>query len=583
MRVMGDNCDLQGYLESVPVDMGARKLIEAAGEKSTAESEISAARDQQTFPSPPALARRTCSVPRPLSSAIPQASPLIAQSSQVLENIRRQSVEGLALPFLANWLLGDLTNLIGCILTHQLPFQTWLATYFCTVDLMLLSQYFYYRKTATPVPTFSRSGSRTFPSGLERSAPRYRTLSNVAANVAAVAALAAQQEETHGAPSYGRTRRPRHSSVDGRADYGDQEENEDEVDEEALAALADSFHSEGGRTGRRKHVAWSKERHPSAGRGHQSPTSPTLPSSLQFTAQNEELEALAARGRSLQRVEYGPEDTEDEEWRRVQDESQRRRSSRASRRGASMVFMGAWALFSIGTLARNGRGVAAPNSAPVGRVLSHVEMPSPTSVSSDPFITGDPPPAEAIALAFDQPLPGGGPDHEPPRYTPPSMERIIGRIFAWSCTTLYLTSRLPQIWKNFVRKSVEGLSMYLFVFAFLGNFFYVLSILSSPKIYLPPDEASAYINESIPYLLGSGGTLMFDVTIVMQSFIYRQHPQQHGHRGRRESVRARTHSEEEEGLLSAGASAMEDSTHAGRRRPLTSEMHPGQESAVESL
>lgn len=41
-----------------------------------------------------------------------------------------------------------------------------------------------------------------------------------------------------------------------------------------------------------------------------------------------------------------------------------------------------------------------------------------------------------------------------------SLERIIGRIFAWTCTTLYLTSRLPQIWKNYVRKSVEVLPLY---------------------------------------------------------------------------------------------------------------------------
>jgi hypothetical protein len=30
----------------------------------------------------------------------------------------------------------------------------------------------------------------------------------------------------------------------------------------------------------------------------------------------------------------------------------------------------------------------------------------------------------------------------------PSFKRLIGRISAWACTTLYLTSRLPQIWKN---------------------------------------------------------------------------------------------------------------------------------------
>lgn len=29
-----------------------------------------------------------------------------------------------------------------------------------------------------------------------------------------------------------------------------------------------------------------------------------------------------------------------------------------------------------------------------------------------------------------------------------SNARVIGRIFAWASTTLYMTSRLPQIWKN---------------------------------------------------------------------------------------------------------------------------------------
>ncbi|TCD63614.1 hypothetical protein EIP91_005165 [Steccherinum ochraceum] len=129
-------------------------------------------------------------------------------------------------------------------------------------------------------------------------------------------------------------------------------------------------------------------------------------------------------------------------------------------------------------------------------------------------------------------------------------EYLIGRISAWVCTTLYLTSRLPQIWKNFVRKSVEGLSMSMFIFAFLGNFFYVASILTSPKLSLPPYEASAFLRESIPYLLGSGGTLMFDVTIVTQSFIYR--PKAHL-RGRLSS-----RNEEEAGLLSADATGAED-------------------------
>src|SRR5262249_27034658 len=118
----------------------------------------------------------------------------------------------------------------------------------------------------------------------------------------------------------------------------------------------------------------------------------------------------------------------------------------------------------------------------------------------------------------------------------PPRERLVGRISAWLCATLYLTSRLPQIWKNvrhcssdvlkqiiirldqFVRRSVEvrilcyvyhmtlresgrqGLSMYLFTFAFLGNSFYVASILTSPPLRAPPPEATAFIKESLPYV-----------------------------------------------------------------------------------
>jgi hypothetical protein len=40
--------------------------------------------------------------------------------------------------------IGDLSNLAGCILTDQLPFQRYLALYFCLIDLALLIQYLHY-------------------------------------------------------------------------------------------------------------------------------------------------------------------------------------------------------------------------------------------------------------------------------------------------------------------------------------------------------------------------------------------------------------------------------------------------------
>lgn len=40
--------------------------------------------------------------------------------------------------------------------------------------------------------------------------------------------------------------------------------------------------------------------------------------------------------------------------------------------------------------------------------------------------------------------------------------------------------------------------MYLFVFAFMGNMFYVASILVSPKMSLPPAEAAQFLRETTP-------------------------------------------------------------------------------------
>jgi len=69
---------------------------------------------------------------------------LFAQLPQLYENYKRKSVEAVHPLFLIIWLLGDTTNLLGCILTQQLPFQLYTAIYFCIMDVFLLSQWGYY-------------------------------------------------------------------------------------------------------------------------------------------------------------------------------------------------------------------------------------------------------------------------------------------------------------------------------------------------------------------------------------------------------------------------------------------------------
>jgi hypothetical protein len=55
---------------------------------------------------------------------------------------------------------------------------------------------------------------------------------------------------------------------------------------------------------------------------------------------------------------------------------------------------------------------------------------------------------------------------------------------------------------QFTRKSVEGLAILLFVFAFAGNSFYVASILANPLMDEPRPRSTEFILESLPYLIG---------------------------------------------------------------------------------
>ena len=71
--------------------------------------------------------------------------------------------------------------------------------------------------------------------------------------------------------------------------------------------------------------------------------------------------------------------------------------------------------------------------------------------------------------------------------------RVAGFLLSWCSAVLYLCSRIPQIRKNYERKSTEGLSLTMFVSAMVGNGTYAASIfLQNPIIPLT----------SVPFLVG---------------------------------------------------------------------------------
>lgn len=71
---------------------------------------------------------------------------LFAQLPQVLENHLNESVSGVSLAFLICWISGDVTNLVGCLLSRALPFQICLASYYCFIDCILSLQFWYYTR-----------------------------------------------------------------------------------------------------------------------------------------------------------------------------------------------------------------------------------------------------------------------------------------------------------------------------------------------------------------------------------------------------------------------------------------------------
>ncbi|KAJ5831897.1 hypothetical protein N7474_000208 [Penicillium riverlandense] len=129
-----------------------------------------------------------------------------------------------------------------------------------------------------------------------------------------------------------------------------------------------------------------------------------------------------------------------------------------------------------------------------------------------------------------------------PEPEPLAMD-TLGQVFGYLCAAFYLGSRLPQLLLNFRRKSTEGVSLLFFLFACIGNLTYVLSILayspvcrdSSEAVAVSlvehhshercrPGEAAAiygrYILVNLSWLIGSAGTLLLDMAIFVQFFLY---------------------------------------------------------------
>ena len=101
---------------------------------------------------------------------------------------------------------------------------------------------------------------------------------------------------------------------------------------------------------------------------------------------------------------------------------------------------------------------------------------------------------------------------------PPNRYFVIaGQTLGYVSLFCYISSRIAQIGRNYKRKSVEGLSTTMFVFAMLANLTYGAAILLA-------GGGEDVVLARLPWLLGSLGTVVLDMSIFAQAVIYGDSP-----------------------------------------------------------
>lgn len=86
-------------------------------------------------------------------------------------------------------------------------------------------------------------------------------------------------------------------------------------------------------------------------------------------------------------------------------------------------------------------------------------------------------------------------------------------ILGYTSAILYLTARLPQIYKNARTRSCDGLSLLFFLLSLLGNITYGAGILAHSL-------EGGYVKTNAPWLLGSLGTVVEDFVVAGQFKVY---------------------------------------------------------------
>lgn len=102
-----------------------------------------------------------------------------------------------------------------------------------------------------------------------------------------------------------------------------------------------------------------------------------------------------------------------------------------------------------------------------------------------------------------------------------ALRLLVGTTASWASNCLYIVSRIPQIRRNHIRKSCEGVSPALFIATVFANISYCLTIAGEWEGITDAQVATNFLLKELPFIFGAVSTTLADMYIFFQFYIYR--------------------------------------------------------------
>ncbi|CAE7398039.1 laat-1, partial [Symbiodinium sp. KB8] len=392
---------------------------------------------------------------------------ILCQAPQFYKNWRAGTAEALSVLFLLEWLGGDSLNLAGCILTNQLPTQTYTAILFVAMDAIMMSQYVYLTYI-NPKPKTGK-GAKKHRESTEDTALLEGSSGDAKPSRGDFAALEDADAVGRGATD---SHRQRSSSAVGHSP----KRRSAETKSTPTPVPSGSLEVEGSFSRHMQGHTSSAVRAGGSGRSL-SPAATLGIAGLSLVAAVMLLAPVPALVRNGGPIHSavdmaGGHGT----WRRL-------------------------------TSAGQDHGLVAVDGAGDGAHLSTLPQP-PSSLRG--LVAANASAWEPLLSPSQRRL-----DLDPCKsnVTLPKAAKTTGIVMGYLSSILYLNSRLPQIVKNCQRRSVAGLSWLMFFCAFMGN------VTTVTAIFMRISSKADWVAEA-PFLPGNAGTLVFDFTIMIQYLYY---------------------------------------------------------------